>query len=145
MQYSDDVSQNCTLETCIILLTNVTPINLIKEKKSIQVVDNKPPQSPEIKTVCFLFVLFLSAIGFFNVKHLFSQFHFKNLLDETLKYCLHFMWNREGQALHKHLFYVFPQTWARISLSAAPVYSTLLNINIIIDKFNCLTPELILL
>ena len=43
MQYSDDVSQNCTLETCIILLTNVTPINLIKEKKSIQVVDNKPP------------------------------------------------------------------------------------------------------
>ena len=29
MQYTHDVSQNCTLETYIILLTNVTPINLI--------------------------------------------------------------------------------------------------------------------
>ena len=27
--YTDDASQNCTLETYIILLTNVTPINLI--------------------------------------------------------------------------------------------------------------------
>ena len=29
-QYIDDVLQNCTLETDIILLTNVTPINSIK-------------------------------------------------------------------------------------------------------------------
>lgn len=30
MQYTDDILQNCTVETYIILLTNVTPINLIK-------------------------------------------------------------------------------------------------------------------
>ena len=29
MQYRDDILQNCTPETYIILLTNVTPINLI--------------------------------------------------------------------------------------------------------------------
>ena len=29
MQYTDDVLLNCTLETYIILLTNVTSINLI--------------------------------------------------------------------------------------------------------------------
>ena len=29
MQDTDNVSQNCTLETCIILLTTVTPINVI--------------------------------------------------------------------------------------------------------------------
>ena len=32
-QYTDDVLQNCTPETYIILLTNVTPINSIKIKK----------------------------------------------------------------------------------------------------------------
>ena len=31
MQYTDDVLENCTLETCIMLLTNVTPMNLIKK------------------------------------------------------------------------------------------------------------------
>ena len=30
MQYIDDVLYICTLETCIILLPDVTPINLIK-------------------------------------------------------------------------------------------------------------------
>ena len=30
VQYTDDTSQNRTLETHMILLTNVTPINLIK-------------------------------------------------------------------------------------------------------------------
>ena len=30
MQYSDDALQNCTLAAYIILLTNVTPIHLIK-------------------------------------------------------------------------------------------------------------------
>ena len=30
IQYTDDVLQNCTLETDIILLTNLTPISLIK-------------------------------------------------------------------------------------------------------------------
>ena len=29
LQYADDVLQNCTLETYTMLLTNVTPINLI--------------------------------------------------------------------------------------------------------------------
>ena len=33
MQYIGDVLQNCTPETYIILLTNVTPINSIKIKK----------------------------------------------------------------------------------------------------------------
>ena len=33
IQYTDDVLQNCTLETCTILLTNVTSINSIKNKK----------------------------------------------------------------------------------------------------------------
>lgn len=34
MQFIDDVLQSCTLETCIILLTNITLINLkrLKEK-----------------------------------------------------------------------------------------------------------------
>ena len=31
MQYIDDVLQSCTFETCIILLTNVTPINFLKK------------------------------------------------------------------------------------------------------------------
>ena len=30
IQYTDDVSENCTPETYITLLTNVTPINSIK-------------------------------------------------------------------------------------------------------------------
>ena len=33
IQYTDDILQNYTPETCIILLTNVTPINSIKIKK----------------------------------------------------------------------------------------------------------------
>ena len=33
VQYTDDVSQNFTLEACIILLTNITPINVIKFKE----------------------------------------------------------------------------------------------------------------
>ena len=34
MEYTEDVSLNCILETYIMLLTNVTPINLIKKIKS---------------------------------------------------------------------------------------------------------------
>ena len=34
IQYTDDVLENCTPETYIILLTNVTPINSIKKKKN---------------------------------------------------------------------------------------------------------------
>ena len=33
IQYTDDALQNCTLESYIILLTNVNPINSIKMKK----------------------------------------------------------------------------------------------------------------
>ena len=33
IQYTDDVLQNCTPETYIILLTNVTPINSIRKKR----------------------------------------------------------------------------------------------------------------
>ena len=33
IRYTDDVLQNCTPETYIILLTNVTPINSIKIQK----------------------------------------------------------------------------------------------------------------
>ena len=33
IQYTDDMLQNCKPETYIILLTNVTPINLIKKIK----------------------------------------------------------------------------------------------------------------
>ena len=36
MQYTDDIPYNCTLETYIILLTIVTPINLIKKEKGVQ-------------------------------------------------------------------------------------------------------------
>ena len=32
IQYTDDVLQNCTLETCIILPVSATPLNLIKLK-----------------------------------------------------------------------------------------------------------------
>lgn len=34
MQYTDDALQNYTLETYIILLTVITPINLITKKKN---------------------------------------------------------------------------------------------------------------
>ena len=34
IQYTDDVLNNCTLETYVILLSNVTPINSIKKGKS---------------------------------------------------------------------------------------------------------------
>ena len=33
IQYTDDVLYNCTPETYVILLTNVTPINSIKKEK----------------------------------------------------------------------------------------------------------------
>ena len=33
VQYTDNVLQNCTPETYIILLTNVTPINSVTRKK----------------------------------------------------------------------------------------------------------------
>ena len=33
MQYADNVSWKCTLETYMILLTNVTPINFIRKKR----------------------------------------------------------------------------------------------------------------
>ena len=33
IQYTDDILQNCTSKTCIILLTNVTSINSIKINK----------------------------------------------------------------------------------------------------------------
>ena len=38
VQDTDDVSQNCTPETYIIVLTNVTPINSIKNLKILPIV-----------------------------------------------------------------------------------------------------------
>ena len=35
MQYTSDVLQNCTFRTCIILLTNATPINSNNEKQRL--------------------------------------------------------------------------------------------------------------
>ena len=35
MQYTDDVSLNCTLETYIIVLISVTTVNLIKKTSSV--------------------------------------------------------------------------------------------------------------
>ena len=35
IQYSDNVLQNCTPETYIILLTNVTPVNSIGKRKKL--------------------------------------------------------------------------------------------------------------
>ena len=37
MQYKDDVLQNCTPKTYIILLANVIPINSINKKKNLEV------------------------------------------------------------------------------------------------------------
>lgn len=36
MQYTEDVLQNCILETCIILFTKVTPTNSTKKKKTLK-------------------------------------------------------------------------------------------------------------
>ena len=36
IQYTDDVGQNCTPKTYIILLTNVTPMNSIKIKDKME-------------------------------------------------------------------------------------------------------------
>ena len=36
MQYAGDVLPSCTLETCMVLLTIVTPINSIRKKKKTQ-------------------------------------------------------------------------------------------------------------
>ena len=36
IQYTDDVLQNCTPETYVILLTNVTPVNSIENKINIR-------------------------------------------------------------------------------------------------------------
>ena len=41
MGYTDDALQDCTLETCIILLTNVTLINSIKKKITVAWTMNK--------------------------------------------------------------------------------------------------------
>ena len=38
IQYTDDVLQNCILETYIILLTYVTPINSIKKIKRMSMI-----------------------------------------------------------------------------------------------------------
>ena len=35
VQCADDNLLSCTLETCMVLLTSVTPINSIREKKSL--------------------------------------------------------------------------------------------------------------
>ena len=35
MQYTDDVLQNCSSETCIILLTNIPPIKQINKKTKL--------------------------------------------------------------------------------------------------------------
>ena len=35
IQYTDDVLQNCTPETYIVLLSNVTPVNSIKKKRIV--------------------------------------------------------------------------------------------------------------
>ena len=37
IQYTDDVLQNCTPETCIFLLTNITIINSIKSLKDVHI------------------------------------------------------------------------------------------------------------
>lgn len=47
MQYADDVSQNYILETHIILLTNVTPININNKKEDM---NEKRPVSKQEKT-----------------------------------------------------------------------------------------------
>ena len=47
IQYTDNVSQNCTFETYIILLTNVTSINLIKNTLRIRGADYKRFQKPD--------------------------------------------------------------------------------------------------
>ena len=44
VQYTNDVSQNCTLETHVILLATVTPVNLIKNSdkiKKISILSNR--------------------------------------------------------------------------------------------------------
>ena len=43
LQYTIEVLQNCTPETYIILLTNVTPINSIKILKTMKIKQTKCP------------------------------------------------------------------------------------------------------
>lgn len=40
IQYTDDMLQNCTPETYILLLNNVTPINSIKKVKTNNIKDD---------------------------------------------------------------------------------------------------------
>ena len=50
VQYTDQVSQKCTLETYMILLTNVTPMNLIKNKtKKTEIIISKGQREMNIQ------------------------------------------------------------------------------------------------
>ena len=44
-QHIDHVLQNCTLETCMILLTSVIPINVIKNRTRDEMLDISPHMS----------------------------------------------------------------------------------------------------
>ena len=60
IQYTDDVLQNLTPETYILLLTNITPINSIKIKKLISAVSFLKSTTRNFKitfVVCIIFFL----------------------------------------------------------------------------------------
>lgn len=67
MKYRDDVSYNCTLEMCIILLVSATPIHVIKNntQKVIFLNTNKryPGQSGGIELCALLFGVVISILN----------------------------------------------------------------------------------
>lgn len=51
LQYTDDASYNYTLETRVILLTNVTPVHLIKKKSDVCWIGWEPRGTDQEKTL----------------------------------------------------------------------------------------------
>ena len=77
MQYADNVSWKCTLETYMILLTNVTPINFIRKKRK-EIKDMRI--KIEIKSWFFVFVFLMNVQSWSLRKShkIFTSMYFKS-------------------------------------------------------------------
>ena len=71
IQYTDDVLQNCSPETYITILTNVTPTNLTFLKDIIEHVDNASKMNPDLVQ---MFGLILSGVSIRFKMHCFPQY-----------------------------------------------------------------------
>ena len=99
VQYTDDILQNCTPDTHIILLTNVTPINTIKNifsKSTPQQIQKSNP------TFCLLIILSNSPINFFELEKCITPSNFQIQKLMLFYFSLHFQRKRLAELTHRY-------------------------------------------